>query len=287
MLRTAVSFLLGLIAVVLILAGISATAVQRTVVDTNGFVALTSPLSADTGLHDRLATTVAGQARSRIALPEGLKDAAAGLVDRSAQALTTDPGFPGAWDRTMQRSHDLSLATMTDPAKPDALQADIQPLVKLLADKAAGSLSLPAGGSLVPDDAVVVDLGASQQAGLAGTVVRASGNATAALVGAAVAAVLALLVAHRRTTTVGWLGVGVLLGTGLLVAAGVLVRSAVAGDANAPGLADYLRYRLVDLAGGAAVPWVVGLAVWGAVLLAAGLVGRLVAGRSRPGSAQR
>lgn len=287
MARTVLSFLLGLVAVVLLLAGVSATAVQRTVVDTDGFVALASPLSTDSGLHDRLASTVATEARNRIALPEGLRDAAAGVIDRAAQALTEDAGFPAAWDRTMQRSHDLSLGTLTDPSKPDALQADIAPIVTLLVDKAGSSLGLPSGGSVVSDAPVVVDLGASQQASLAATTVRAAGLAPAALTGAAVAGILALLVARRRTTTLAWLGIGVLVGTGLLVAAGLLVHGAVASGQNAPGLGDYLRYRLVGVASAAAVPWVVGLAVWGAVLLAVGVVGRLVIGRAGPGSAQR
>ncbi|OMH35047.1 hypothetical protein [Tersicoccus sp. Bi-70] len=287
MARTVLSFLLGLVAVVLLLAGVSATAVQRTVVDTDGFVTLTSPLSSDAGLHDRLASTVATEARNRIALPEGLQDAAAGVIDRAAQALTEDVGFPAAWERTMQRSHDLSLGALTDPSKPDALQADIQPIVRLLVDKAAGSLGVPLDGSVISDDPVVVDLGASQQASVAATVVRAAGFAPAALTGAAVAAVLALLVARRRTTTLAWLGIGVLVGTALLVVAGLLVQGAVASGQNAPGLGDYLRYRLVGVASGAAVPWAVGLAVWGAVLLAVGVVGRLVVGRAETGSAQR
>ncbi|OMH23060.1 hypothetical protein BKD30_14385 [Tersicoccus phoenicis] len=287
MVRTVLSVLLGLVAVVLLLGGVTATAVQRTVVDPDGFTALTTPLSADPGVRDRLASTAAAEVTNRLSLPGALRDAAAGLIDKAAVALTEDPGFPGAWERSMRRSHDLSLSSLTDPARTDVLQADIQPLVKLLADQAAGAFGVPLGGSVVGSDPVVLDVGAPGQARLAGIVVRATGYAPAALVGAAVVAVLALLLAHRRTTTLAWLGVGVLFGTGLLVLAGVMVRGAVASGANAPALADYLRYRVVDLAAGAAVPWLVGLAVWGAVLLAVGVVGRLVVGRPVTGSAQR
>ncbi|GGC91150.1 hypothetical protein GCM10011512_17740 [Tersicoccus solisilvae] len=285
--RTVLSALLGLAAVLLLLGGVTATAVQRTVVDPDGFVALTAPLASDDGMRDRLAGTVATEATNRFDLQGPAADAVGEAIDKVSTALTEDPAFPGAWETSMRRSHDRTMATLTDAARTDVLQVDIQPLVSLLVDKAAGSLGITAMASPVGDDPIVLDVGQSAQARAAAIVVQAAGYAPAALAGAAVAAVLALLLARRRTTTLAWLGIGVLAGTGLLALAGVLLRAAVAGGQRAPGLTEYLRYRVVDAASAAGVPWVVGLAIWGAVLLAAGAVGRLVVGRPGAGSAQR
>lgn len=274
MIRTVLSFLLGLCAVVLVIGGVAATAVDRTVVDRDGFVRFASPLGQDTGLQHRAVDTVTGELKSRLQLPAAIEDAAATLIDRAAGELASDARFPSAWDQSLQRTHDQTMDTITSADQQSRIQLDIAPLARLVADKVAGDL----GSAVIDDSPILIDLGLQQQAQSIGLVVRAVSWAQPALIASAVAALLALLLAHRRTTTLALLGAGVLVGTGALWAGLQLVLARVQGDSDAAALGDYARYRLVDLAAGAAVPWLSGLAIGGAVLLVVGLLGRAIAG---------
>lgn len=240
-------------------AGWSATHLQSE----DGFVDLTSRVGDDREVQER-AADLAGEAfADQAGLPVALHDRVAAGVSDAIARLTEAPDWSEAWRETTRSAHQQLFAEPT----PTSVRADVAPLVRL----ALGEVDLPI--PLTGPEELVVTLSEEDPSDL---VAAAERSPALALVSAAVAlgaALLALIVSRRRSTTLAALGIGVMLAAAawwVIGREGVprLVEQQSTGTASGRELNHVLTARIVESLD-TTLLWV---AVAGAVVAAVGLV---------------
>lgn len=149
----------SLLSALLIIAALVAAAVagpalwlQKNIVDQSGFVALAGPLGSNQAFQEGLTSMLAEQATASMNLPPQLSSIAGTLISSAAQSVYTEPGYEGAWRATLQRSHELTFAAAGKKDVAGDIMIDLAPLVNLVADKVAGDLPFPVPA---PGNAVV------------------------------------------------------------------------------------------------------------------------------------
>lgn len=267
--RTVLSALLTLVAMVSIVVAVPSLWVKERLVDTEGFVSMVEPLAEDQRVKDYLVDQITDQVTTRVAIP-----GATGVVEPLARAYTDTPQFRADFADVLGQQHGW---LFDDPSQNpgDALQLDITGMVNRVIATSPVQATVP-GPVTVPlsQGATGFDAGRYYSVGTQITTI-----AYVSVVVAIAASVLALVVARRRGTVLAWLGVG-----GLLAAAGAwlsaLVIARLAGDeiANAEGGGKTVAQLVIDTAQ-AELQQVAGItAIVGAVVLVVGVVLRLVAG---------
>ncbi|WP_247826715.1 hypothetical protein [Arthrobacter antioxidans] len=277
--RTVISALLALLALVVLAGGLACAWVDRNLVEESGFVALAAPLGQDTDFQAALTASVAEDFSAQSGLPDPIDALVEPLIRDATAAVTASSGYRGAWAEVLRRSHAVTLAHAADPSgpAPALLVLDLAPVADLVADSVGGSLGLEVP---VPEDTTLA-IGSIERNGVFGGVVDAVQSWPLYLAGAGALALLALIIARRRGTTLALLGLGV-------VAIGVLGALAVswvpAAAARLPGTgaaADVFLGGLAHRVGTAVAVDSVPVIVAGLVAVALGMVGQFAVGRGR------
>ena len=271
--RTVVSAFLALLSLVITAAGLASAWLDENLVEESGFVALAAPLGDDGDFQAALADSLVEEVAANTGLPEQFDSFVEPLIRDAAGTVTGSSGYSAAWAETLRLSHAFTFAQAPDPSEPAPaiLTLDLAPVVGLLADSLNGSLGVEVP---IPAD-TTIDIGALERGGLLSSVAEVVQSWPLFLAGAAVLALLALVIARRRGTTLALLGLGV-VGIGML---GYLAADWVpATAARAPGtsaVADVFIRGLAQRAGvdiaASSAPVIIG----GLIAVVIGVVGQL------------
>lgn len=242
--RTAVSALLVILALVAAAVAGPAMWVQKNVIDQAGFVELAGPLGSNKSFQEGLSALAASQATASIDLPPQLTELAGAVIQNAAQNIYTEPGYDQAWTETLQRSHALTFAAAGNKDIQGDLQLDVAPLVALVAANVGDStgVALP-----TPKD-VVVALEQPQLARLLPAATTLGGWAGWLALGAVGLLVLGLIAARRRALTLILAGAGLATVALVWLFASGIVQSILAGMATGPEAAQQFGVELGSLA---------------------------------------
>lgn len=263
-----------LVVAAVLLAGTAACGawLAQHVVSGPGFASLAQPLGEDQAFQAELSAAVADQAGQAATdgLPEGMASFVEPIVERIVSGIQQDPGYPDAWTATLENSH----AETFDTGVPTL---DIGPLLNLATAGIAGEM-----GTEAPDAGPrpIVVSNTDRSAELA-NLTRFAESWPLFTAAAALALLLGLLAARRRSTTLALAGLGaVALGVVLWLAAGALPGLAE-GRLPANPVASTFISALAPRAAENFQGWLVPLMLGAAALAVVGLIFRLVAGSRR------
>lgn len=278
--RTILSAVAALLGLVLAAVAVPAIWADRNIVQEDGFVTLSAPLGRDTDFQKRLAAAAVGTIDTG-SVPEALSGLVRPVLEAAASSLTALPGYAGAWEETLRRSHRLTFA---DPASvpPEAsstsLTLDVAPLAALATEELARVSGLP----LEVPEQTLLNVGESGQRQLVERLSAYAPLGYSLAIGAAIAFALALVAARRRSSVIFGAGLGALVLAGLWTLGLQLARDAALAAASGNGVADMFRDEFVAAASVNFQSWTAGTLMTGGVLLAAGVVIRIASpGRRR------
>ncbi|MHA7209068.1 hypothetical protein [Arthrobacter sp. MDT1-65] len=277
--RTLVSALLALFALVVTAGGLMSAWLDENLVEETGFIALAAPLGDDPDFQATLSESLAQEVTATSGLPEQLQSFLGPVIQDAAGAVTGSSGYPAAWTETLRLSHAFTFARAPGPGEqaPAVLTLDLGPVAQLLADDVGGRLGVDVP---VPDD-TTIDVGALERGGMLSAFADAVQGWRLYLAGAVVLGLLAIVVARRRGTTLALLGIGV-LGIGVLgLLAGAWVPAAAAGVPGTNAIADVFLGGLAERAGADIAASSMPVIVGGVLALVLGVVWRLAPGRRR------
>jgi hypothetical protein len=204
-----------------------------------------------------------------------------GVLEEAARGITQLPEFDQAWEETLRRSHILTfrdeVQAPNDSGEAAMFTLDVAPLVALVTAGAGGQL----GADISAPDQTLLGVGAGDQRAVLERVEAAGELWPALSTASGVGAVLALALARRRSTTLGFLGLGILfVGAGLWLTAG-LAPGLVNQVDDDVALADVFREALAARAAADFQEWCLAVLAAGVLLMVAGIVGRLLSGSRR------
>ncbi|MDR7082309.1 hypothetical protein J2X01_001597 [Arthrobacter ginsengisoli] len=278
--RTFVSAVAVLIGLVLAAVAVPAMWVDRNIVQEDGFVAFTAPLGKDPVFQQRLAAAAVGSLGAE-RIPAALTGLVTPILESAARSLTTMPGYPDAWTETLRKSHRLNFAAPgTLPAEAESatsLTLDLAPLIALVAKQVADATTLP----LEAPDQLLITLGQPEHRQILDRVSAFAPMGYALAAGALIAFALAFVAARRRWAVLAGIGLGVLVLAGGWTLAADAAGGAVTRTRSGNEVAEIFKSEFVAAASASFAQWILVAAVVGGVLLAAGLVLRLVGGRRR------
>lgn len=286
-LRTLLAAMSALAAVVIAPLALTATWLDDTVDDTNGFVAATAPMAQDEEARAEIADAVADAVMASLSanLPVEMPGGVEERVHEFAQATVEVEGFPEFWRKANREAHAELLLLLGDDVEGRTVDGwvsvDISPLVVSVLDR-LGRGGLPVDD--LPRTEVRVPVMPEQELAEhreAYRLIVGTARLLPVLCFALLVLAIALIPTNRgRLTLAGLTGIGFALG-GVVVALltgpveGVVVR-----------LFDEGQQGLVDLYGRALGDPLVGRAWWFALVAAvaggAALVGSRLVGRSAP-----
>lgn len=242
--RTALSALLVIAALLVAAVAGPAMWLQRNVVDEAGFVALAGPLGSNKDFQEGASALLAAEAASALNLPGSLNDLAAAVIDDAARGLYTNPGYPAAWSETLRRSHNLTFAAAGNTEVAGDVVLDVEPLVGLIAASVGGNL-----GVTVPLPAeVAVRMDEAKVAALLPALTKLGGW-SGWLAGAAVVLLaLGILVARRRGAALVLSGVGLAVVALVWLLGSGWVQSTLATLVVGPPIAQQIGVELGALA---------------------------------------
>jgi hypothetical protein len=244
------------------------------IVDESGYVQFSSTLAKDTELQRAFSDYLTDELAARGVIPAPLKATAATALAEAVGRTSNQAGFVEAWEETQRNSHREAFA---DPM-PKVLGIDVGPMATFVAQQVSAALPVAISAPehlVVP---VVTDAGDREMVERVEETTRL-GRITGliALVGAAACVGLA----RRTSVAVAWLAAGTAAVAGVLWLSSGPVTQKILDHTEAPSeFARTLQKLLVDRAAESLAAWLVILAVGGAIVAAAGIVGRAVTGRS-------
>lgn len=246
--RTLLSALTALLALLLAAGGLAAAWVDVNLVEESGFVALAAPLGADQDFQAALGDSLAGEVTANTGLPEQLRSLIEPVIRDAAGAVSSSSGYPTAWAETLRLSHSFTFARAPEPSEdvPAVLTLDLAPIITLLSENVTGRLGVDV--PLVED--TTIDIGRVERGGVLSGMSDAVEPWPLYLGAAGIVALLSLVIARRRGTTLSLLGLGV-AGIGCI---GLLAGAWLPGLAvGAPGTGAVADVFLQGLTGRAAV----------------------------------
>ncbi|MET1086011.1 MAG: hypothetical protein ABWY04_02640 [Arthrobacter sp.] len=267
--RTFVSAVATLLAILLAAVAVPAIWIDRNIVQEQGFVELAAPLGANSGFQQGLAAAAVGTIDTS-AVPGFLEDLIRPALEDAAASMTGLTGYPAAWEETLRRSHRLSFAApdATAGEAASSLTLDVAPLVALGAEEISRTTQLP----LDPPDQTLINVGQPEQKEWTE---RLNSYAPAGYLlagGAGVALLLALVAARRRWTVLVGAGIGALALAAVWAVGAQLASAAVFARDSGSEVANMFRDGFVAAATSDFQGWTLGAAITGAVLLVVGLV---------------
>jgi hypothetical protein len=277
--RTLFSALAALLALVMAAGGLASAWLDENLVEESGFVALAAPLVDDQGFQSALTDSLAREVTASSGLPDELDALVEPLIRNAAGAVSGSSGYPAAWAETLRLSHAVTFAQAPDAseAAPAVLTLDLAPVIGLLTENVGGSLGFEVP---LPED-TTIDIGTVERGGLLSGFSDVARSWPLYLAGAAVLALVALVIARQRGTTLALLGLGVAVIGGIGVLAGTWLPATAAGIPGTGALADVFIEGLagraaVDLAGSSTPVVVCGL-----LALIVGVALQIALGRRR------
>lgn len=270
--RTFGSAILVLLALVLSGAAVGSAWLAQNVVSAQGFAQLAQPLGEDEPFQAQLSTAVASQASAAVTdgLPDGLVSLVEPIIERVVSGFQDAPGYPEAWTQTLERSH-----TATFDAGTPTL--DLGPLLTLVNAQIAGEI----GTEPADAGARLLTVSGQDRSAELETLVRFADSWPLLAAAAVLAALLGLLVARRRSTTLALTGAGLAMLAGVLWLASGAAGRVVEGQTPANPVASTFVDGLVPLAQASFQSWLLVLLIGGGVAFVLGLVLRLAAGSRR------
>ncbi|WP_347107976.1 hypothetical protein AAHB33_13785 [Paenarthrobacter sp. S56] len=284
-LRTFVSAVGVIVALLLTAVAVPAAWVDANAVKEDGFVRLAGALGKDGDFQNRLATSAVATFESSVELPEPVRNLAGDALKNAASGMQSWSDYPQAWEETVRNSHRLNFGSSQpeEAGTPTALQLDIAPLVRLIRDHFASSTGIRLD---VPQQSVVT-LGQPSQRQAVEKVAAFAPLWWVAALGAAVAALLALTAARRRASVVFFLGLGGLALAALWTTTTDVAVGAVGNLSSGNSVAELFKNEFLAEAKAGFGQWIL-VDVWiAAGLLLLGLVAWLITGRGRSRSADR
>lgn len=295
--RTFVSALAVILALLLTGFAVPAAWTERNIVREGGFVQLTERLGKDPAFQARLAGIAVSNLEARLDLPAPAKELGASLLRDAAQQMSGWPEYPQAWNETVRRSHRLSFAgpaahsvdgstPSARPASGDAatetsLVLDLGPLVHLLGDK----LRATTGAQLAVPDTAVVGIGGPSQRQLVDSLAAYTPMWWPAGLGAVMALALAVLAARRRSVVLLCTGIGLALLAGLWQASSAFFGGLAAGGLGESAMGALFARELVAGSIAGFAPWIGATAWTGAALFVMGILGLVLRRRKRAATA--
>jgi len=278
--RTILSAVAALLGLALAAVAVPAIWADRNIVQEDGFVTLSAPLGRDTDFQKRLAAAAVGTIDTG-SVPEALSGLVRPVLEAAASSLTALPGYAGAWEETLRRSHRLTFAdpaTVPPEASSTSLTLDVAPLAALATEELARVSGLP----LEVPEQTLLNVGESGQRQLVERLSAYAPLGYSLAIGAAIAFALALVAARRRSSVIFGAGFGALVLAGLWTLGLQLAKDAALAAASGDGVADMFRDEFVAAASVNFQSWTAGTLMTGGVLLAAGVVIRIASpGRRR------
>lgn len=276
--RTAASAFFVLFALVLGAVALPSAWLAFNVVAEDGFVELAAPLADDAEFTGALAETMSEEAAAGVELPFGMTDMVQPLLRDVMEGITQQPEFDEAWQETLRRSHALNF---TDEGQPPSESGssplfifDVAPLVELMTAEIGGQLGVDVPAS----EQTLLEVGDTDQFDVVDRAETAAELWPALTIASAVGALLALALARRRSTTLAFLGLGVLLvGAGWWLAAGFAPDLVNQGTGDV-AVADTFRDVFIARAVSDFQEWCLAVLAAGILLMVAGIVGRLLIG---------
>lgn len=203
-LRDLLSALLLIAATLLGALWLPAVWIERNVVDQDGFLAITQPLSSAATLQRSLTDSAVDEVLANDLVPGFLADRLSPLLQEQAPRLTGTEAYATVWDRAMVELHG---ALFTPGASP--LDVDLLPLIDSLLTSAEDSLplvdNLPRPDSATITLATIPDVPLLTHATILDPWAHRAGPIALAL------AVLALLVSAHRRVALTFAGLGAVL----------------------------------------------------------------------------
>ena len=277
--RTLFSALAALLALLVAAGGLASAWLDENLVEESGFVALAAPLVDDQAFQSTLTDSLAEEITASAGLPDELDALVEPLIRNAAGAVSGSSGYPAAWAETLRLSHAFTFAQAPDPseAAPAVLSLDLAPVIGLLTENVGGSLGFEVP---LPED-TTIDIGTVERGGLLSGFSDVAKSWPLYLAGAGALALVALLVARRRGTTLAFLGLGVAVIGGIGALATAWLPGMAAGIPGTGALADVFVQGVAgraaaDLAA-SSMPVVVG----GLLALVIGVFLQIALGRRR------
>lgn len=277
--RTFFSAILALLALAAAAGGLASAWLDESLVDESGFVALAAPLGDDAEFQAALTESLAQEVTANTGLPEQFNSFVEPLIRDAAGAVTGSSGYPAAWTETLRLSHAFTFAQAPDPSEPAPaiLTLDLGPVVGLVADNLGGTLGVDVP---VPED-TTIEVGSVERGGLLSGVSDVVQGWRLYLAGAGVLALLAIVIASSRGTTLALLGLGVAAIGMVGLLAGDWVPNAAVNLPGTNAVADVFVRGLAGRAGADIAESSIAVIVGGLMALVIGVVGRLAFGRRR------
>lgn len=264
--RTVLSALSVLLAVVLTAVAVPALWLDRNLVDESGFVQLLSPMSGGKQLQSTLISNLDTAVLSDASIPSVLRPVAQQAVQGLATSLVSDPGFPQAWKDTLRASHQINFSP--DKASANAFELELRPMAALMAKRVGSSLNVNIPGP----STLQVQVGTAQQRSWLTGAQDLAALSLPLTLGAVLAFALGLLFARQRGVALAWAGIGVLLIAALYQGGVGLVPAVASAQGSAGSMSSTFGARAAELAAGNFETWILALAIGGAVLLVLGVV---------------
>ena len=273
MIRSGISFVSWVVAVVAAIVTVPTLWIATHIADEDGYVGFTRPFVSDTQLRTSLVDAITDEAFRRGGLPSSVRP----VVDRAVNAVATriakHPGFAGAWETSQRRTHQLNFGS---DATTDRLTADVGPIASFVAKEVSGDLPV----QLPVPDKLLVPIHDAPARPVLDQVEKTPSHARNGLLVLGLGTLLCFVLARRRINAVVGLGAGAVitagvlwLGTGLALPE-VLDRTPARGE-----FARTMRDLLVDQAADSLNQWLLVIGMIGAVVLVIAMLGRSLPGR--------
>lgn len=271
--RSLTAFLLALVAIVATFVAVPAAWAKYTVLDRAEFTKLMEPLGRDRGVQDAMAQEIAQQVQ-RLLTEQGDARPPLDAITPYVSTYVHGPRFPGAFTEAVGQVHTWLLVRPTEEQRlrgATTAEIDLAPMIRDVAAANNVKVTVP--------ERVTIDLSgtganrdlfrAGRYASVADTIRSA---AWIAPLTAIVAALLALLVAHRRGFMTFYLGLGVAVAAGVTWMLCVAAPLYVSGRGGTGGLSPTVLDAALGQVTKSLTPWILTEAAIGGALALLGLI---------------
>jgi len=277
-LRTFVSALGVILALVLTAVAVPTAWVDQNIVKEDGFVRLAGGLGNDAEFQARLATAAVATFESSVDLPGPIQSLAADALRSAAAGMQSWSDYPQAWEATVRNSHRLNFGAVNqseETAGTTALVLDIGPMIKLIGDHFAEATRIRID---VPSESLIT-LGQPSHRQLVERVAAFAPLWWVAALGALISLLLALVASRKRPLVLVFFGLGGLALAALWTAGANLAGGAVGNLSSANGVAELFKEEFLTAAKSSFGQWTLIAAVAAGAVFVVGVVASLVSGR--------
>lgn len=271
--RSLTAFLLVLVAILATFVAVPANWAKREVLDRDRFMTLMEPLGRDSGVQDAMTQEIAQQVQ-RLLTEQGDARPPLSAITPYVSTYTHGPQFPGAFTEAVGQVHEWLLVRPTAEQRlrgATTAEIDLAPMIRDVAAANNVKVSVP--------QRVTIDLsgtGANRDLFRAGRYADAADALRQASwiapIVAILAALLALLAAHRRGFMLFYLGLGTAVAAGVTWVLCVAAPSYVAGQGGSGGLSPTVLDAAIGQVTHSLTPWILAEAAVGGALALIGLI---------------